>query len=243
VTVSSCQKILCLDFDGVICDSIEESLLVAHNGFQIQRGRAENVVERIERIPSTLTRPFRKYRYLVRPAREYWLLMHLIESACDTITESIFSSQLEQFRKEVETFGPVFYRTRASFQYEYYETWLSLHKLYDEFSSVWPSLSETYEVYIVTDKNSSSVRTLLSHFSIQMAPERILARGEFDSKPGAVSRIAAERSKEILFVDDNPRTVSEVASTGVQSYLARWGYFGSRPAPVQGLSHLRELIH
>ena len=69
------NKIIALDFDGVICDSIDECLLVSYFAF--------NNISSIDKINFSdinynLISSFRKYRFIVGPAKDFFFFM----SAC-----------------------------------------------------------------------------------------------------------------------------------------------------------------
>ena len=106
------KPVLCLDFDGVICDSLDETLLVAYNGYQLFRRHRKNTVciptdiktesfTGISHIPSEISELFRRLRYLVRPAGEYWLLMHLLHSGSPDITQEEFNGLLLLHRETI----------------------------------------------------------------------------------------------------------------------------------------------
>ena len=62
------EAILALDFDGVICNSIDECLITSYNAFYKME------INNISDIPDDIKSFFYTYRYYVRPAREYYLI-------------------------------------------------------------------------------------------------------------------------------------------------------------------------
>ncbi len=67
------SKILCLDFDGVLCDSIDECLLTSYNAY------FEKYFDKIEKINQKFKNYFYEYRYFVRPAGEYLIIYKAFE--------------------------------------------------------------------------------------------------------------------------------------------------------------------
>ena len=103
------NTIYILDFDGVICDSIDECMLVSYNSFN------ETNLINIDDVPCNFRSYFYKYRYHVRPAKEYFLL-------CKAFTENInlSISNFEEFRKiyeyEMNNFESIFFQKRSESQ-------------------------------------------------------------------------------------------------------------------------------
>ena len=56
------------DFDGVLCNSIEECMIVSYNGYH------QTQLDLNNKISNSMRKYFFKYRHLVRPAGEYYLI-------------------------------------------------------------------------------------------------------------------------------------------------------------------------
>ena len=65
------SKIIALDFDGVICDSIDECLLVSYHAFH-----GKSKIDKIDfsDIQEDLVNDFKKNRYIVGPAKDFYFL-------------------------------------------------------------------------------------------------------------------------------------------------------------------------
>ena len=62
------DAIYVLDFDGVLCDSVDECMLVSYNSFN------DTNIIKISDISLNFRTYFYENRYHVRPAKEYFLL-------------------------------------------------------------------------------------------------------------------------------------------------------------------------
>ena len=70
-------KYIALDFDGVICNSMDECMLVSFcSYFDLSISR-----NRFSEISSDQKENFKNYRYLVGPAHEYFDLWNAIETS------------------------------------------------------------------------------------------------------------------------------------------------------------------
>ena len=87
------DKVYILDFDGVICDSIDECMLNSYNTFN-----NTNVVN-INDLPKKYVSYFYKYRYHVRPAKEYFILCKTYEYEVD-----LSLHKFDKYRKKFENY-------------------------------------------------------------------------------------------------------------------------------------------
>lgn len=221
------RKILCLDFDGVICDSQQECLLVGFNSYNYFLDNAFKRKNHICEIPDQIRVNFNENRYFVRPAKEYWLLMHLLtrnEKIKDQRKFNILAKFNEEILKEYE---PFFFEERNRLKNDDPSTWYNLHSIYSEFLDYWDSLNRFYDIYIVTNKDQSSVLSLFDHFGIKMKAERIWGMERNISKIQKIkniSRFEKVPKTNFIFIDDHPDYVESMMNTGIDSYIASWGY-------------------
>ncbi len=175
---------LVLDFDGVVCDSLKESLLVVWNGagdnlpveFSVQGLRAlpPDFVERFTRY-----RPYARHlgHFLVPLLQELPLMrtQEAFEAAyqsLDRARKECFIQAVSQYRQQVRETHPV--------------TWLKMQRCY---RGIIPYLSRREgPIYIVTARDQMSVLQLLESKGLILAPEQVL--GEQSPKLAALATIA-----------------------------------------------------
>ncbi len=239
------MKILCLDFDGVICDSIDESMLVAYNSYQIFHNHTHNIISHLDHIPPEISSSFREFRYLVRPAGEYWLLMHALCTNISDLTQKSFNEMSLRYRETITAFETIFFETRGELKKQYPKEWLSLHRLYPQFLEAWPSVQQRFEVHIVTTKNLCAVVQLNKHFNISIPENRIWTREKVKEKKEAIQFIAERHGgsfENIIFIDDHPLHLQDVAKTGIQCLWASWGYTKEILSKYNIIKHLEEVL-
>ncbi len=242
------KKILCLDFDGVICDSLDETLLTTYNAYQAYKNPAGEppMATRLEEVPREMAEFFRAYRYLVRPAGEYWLLMDALSSNYHQLDQEEFQKRTVIHSETIAAFEPVFFHTRRRFQEGFREQWLGLHHLFPQFSTAWEGLNNHFRVYIVTTKNFAAVVPLLAHFNIEVPRERIFSKEKSPKKNHAVNEIAGLEGvtpKDIFFVDDHPLHLKDVETTGASIFWASWGYYSENKETGTEIKNLKEILH
>jgi FMN phosphatase YigB (HAD superfamily) len=238
------KNILCLDFDGVIVDSVKECLLTAYNSYWLSLNLNEKVVQNVESIDVVLVNGFYKNRFFVRPAKDYWALINLLVRGVEDIDDRIFEDEVENNFELINHFKSIFFSTRSDIMKNHENYWLSLHRLYREFLEAWNYLVTNFDIYIVTNKNKESVAALLKHFNISTAFEYIFTMEMFNSKNDCLISISNQLKiplGQIVFVDDSPRTVHELSNMGVNAYLAEWGYYPGPYNSIKTLKHLKDL--
>lgn len=232
-------SLLALDFDGVVCDSVDECLVTSYNAYGRALGRPRAT---LDAIPEAFRAAFRRWRYLVRPARRYWLLTHGIETDWTFTTQAAFDARAHEFESEMAAFQAAFDAERHALRHERPDEWLALHGLYDAFAQGWDRVRDERRVYVVTMKDAASVRHLSEAWSLGIDPGRIWGRDVSESKPASVAeicRIEGVTPDAVAFVDDHPVHLDEMAPMGAGCYWASWGYHAG--ADVPGYPHLATL--
>ena len=238
------KPIVALDFDGVICDSIDECMLSAFNAYHFLDGGSK-WVDSLFKINPEFSRRFRFLRYLVRPAKEYWLLVNWIYKHDDNIDQSKFDILKKEYADHLVEFEPLFFEARHRLRVENPAGWLALHRLYPEFLQGWDKVRNHSSVYIVTDKDLLSVQYVIQLWGLSIAKEHLWTKEKRLSKSFAIDQISMQTDcppRNILFVDDNPHYLSEVSMVGARCFWASWGYSNFETAQkVDEFPHLATL--
>ena len=219
------KKILCLDFDGVICDSIQECLLtsyIAYQGFI----NGDVVVDKCMTIPENIKKSFLQHRYLVRPAKQYGMLQHMLHNK-DSISAEEFTKSCNDYRFPMNEYEPLFFQVRAELISSDLSYWLNLNNVYPHVLKHWTSITTQIPTYIVTNKNYNSVTILLDHFKLNFNKDNIFSKEITGSKADALITLAKHHNinfDKIIFIDDNSEYIIEMLDLGIKAYLAHWGY-------------------
>jgi len=209
------KKILFLDFDGVLFDTVEEAYQVAINT-KIYKNR---------KLPLNSLDKFRKYRCLVGPAWNYYYVMEAIfnETKLKNSTTFIESNDTKEFEKD-------FFESRKDLKLSNYKFWLNLNKQYlflEKLQKIEKSLDIL--IYIITTKDKQTVQDLLNEFKIDFINDDfILGKDSFnkyDSKKNIILQILNENDYKALFIDDLHEHLKLCEGIeNLQLIQADWGY-------------------
>ena len=225
------KPLLALDFDGVICDSLDECLVSAYNARHRLRGK-QNLVRTPADIDPDLVARFRRHRHLVRGAGEFEALLHWLLTCDDDPTAHTFAEAMRLRAAEVIAFQPIFFIVRTALRSADPAAWTALHRHYIQAAEGWTELGETHEVHLVTTKDLASVRHFNREWELGLDDDRLHTCERFVNKAGAVSRLASShgaRPQDVTFVDDHPGHLVDVAVTGARCLWAQWGYTAHAP--------------
>jgi phosphoglycolate phosphatase-like HAD superfamily hydrolase len=214
------ERVYCFDFDGVLCDSMDESLLTSHNAYF--QAEAKSVSE----IDPAIRDFFYKHRYLVRPATEYYVLYYAFERGKTVVGKDRFLQLKTGLKPEMKDHAERFYACRKRLKRDL-DYWLGLHRLYPECIDFLERRNHRF--FIVTNKDRDSVVALSRHHGYLNRVIEIHSR-----EIGINKRILLEKLIEdhglnplthrIVFVDDHEGTLGEVQQLPLELYLAAWGY-------------------
>lgn len=237
--------VLALDFDGVICSSIREVLVVALEAYD----RIEDGSELVRTVrarrgdrpwhDSPLDRdpvfaPFVELLPLGNRAEDFGAACLAVERDLDVADQDaydrLFASLDEGWKRR---YHELFYAERERLRDADPDGWLALHHDYPPFTELLQRRAGDAELAIATAKDGRSVRLLLERFGLAalFPPDRVLDKDTGRSKTVHLSALADRLGVDpasITFVDDKVNHLVDVAPLGVRPVLAGWGYNAER---------------
>jgi FMN phosphatase YigB (HAD superfamily) len=215
------KRVLVLDFDGLICDGLDECILVTWNSHyekDISLFSAQGLAD----IPKIFIERFRECRNFSKHLGHF--LVPILDQttalptqdAFDAVYSGIPQAQIQEFMDKASA-----YRHLARSQKRDY--WLTCHTLYVGFETF--LRRQSLPTYIITAKDRNSVYEILSAKSIPFTLTHIF--GEQRSKMQALAEIRQREQVEasqIHFIDDNVNNAYEAKGEGYQVSWASWGY-------------------
>lgn len=227
------KKILFLDFDGVLFDTVEEAYQVSIN----------TKVYRNVKLPPNSLNKFREYRCLVGPAWNYYYVMKAILDEIDLKNNTVFieSNEAKNFEKD-------FFESRKNLKLSNYKFWLNLNKQYLFFEKL-QKIEKSLDIliYIITTKDKQTVQDLLDEFKIDFINrDFILGKDSFDqygSKKNIILQILKKDDYKAIFVDDLYEHLKLCEGIeNLQLIQADWGYIDEVNSS-QYLSNIDKTIH
>ena len=210
-----------LDFDGVICDSIDECLVSSWYGYYHLYKKQQPVT-----VPPILKERFLRLRPFIRNGEDYMVIQELLAGDIRINNQLDFDRQLETAGKQkLELFKTFFYKARTYYLKEQPEYWFSLNPIYGHLKSKLIALCTSPFFYILSTKKTDFIVEILKNNGITMSRERIIysAAQHKLSLIGAIldKKNAASRA---LLLDDQIEHLSGNRDPRIQTFLCLWGY-------------------
>lgn len=228
-------NLLCLDFDGVICNSMYECMLVAYNAYFDKHSVS------IEMLPEDYREFFRMHRYLVRDPGEYFILVDQWMRG-RALTASGFAEDVIAQLAEIKSFKTDFFVERRYLREKNIGAWIACNPLYQAFVDF--LCRDKTSKCIVTTKDEESVNLILNAYGLTEEPIEIFGQRAltiYGGKRGAIIEACARYAtapERAVFVDDHLQHLLDVKEIGVNLRYATWGYCD----PGLSLEHLPEGI-
>lgn len=230
--------LVCIDFDGVICNSLNECMLTAYNAYF-----SRNLTD-ISMLPASYRELFTKTRYLVRDPGEYFVLLDAYYRG-SFLTLEDFTRLIEDQSRLLKRFKIKFFEARGLLRLIDQRKWLELHPCYKQVVDF--LLATNVPVVVVTTKDEESVKLLLKEYGLL---ERVLSvfgqntlqrlGGKREAIIEACS-VVGSNLNDTVFIDDHPMHLKEVQSCGVNLYYADWGFTPSEVAQEELPQGIRTL--
>lgn len=224
--------LLALDFDGVLCDGIEEY-------FQSTWRTYQHIWPAEESVPSELLKSsFARLRPVIETGWEMPVLLRalILGIAEESILldwpgvmgEIVRSEKLErqEIAHRLDTVRDRWIQTDL-------EGWLGLHRFYDGAIAQLQKIltRSTPQLYIITTKEGRFARKLLQQQGVELPVASMIGkeskRPKHETLQQLISQAAIDPS-QVWFVEDRLKTLRSIQQQpdlqAVQLYLAAWGY-------------------
>jgi len=224
------MKVLALDFDGVISDSVRESFAVAVGSYLDLRPASSLG----DRDRDELYREFLELMPLGNRAEDYGTTLIALESRQPLPDQESYDSfRRNQDSEWLERYHRRFYEVRARMARTDPQGWRSLMQPYDPFVQLLRRRAGETAYAIATSKDRESVDLLLREYGIEdlFPAQLIMDKESGERKTGHLGQLREALQvefSEMTFVDDKVNHLDAVAPLGVRCALAAWGYNGQR---------------
>lgn len=209
-------KILFLDFDGVLFDTVDEAYEVCiKTDFYINK-----------RFSITSKTDFKKYRPYVGPAWNYYYVMEAIINDIDISKYLPFKIN----NKTIE-FENSFFNSRDKLKTNNYFEWLQLNKKYNFLDMLKKEIIDTNVIiYIITTKDKNTVQNILKAFNVNFIEDKnILGKeifNKFGTKKNIIENILGKYiNDKAIFIDDLYEHLEPCKGiNNLKLIQANWGY-------------------
>lgn len=221
-------KVLALDFDGVITNSVNECAVSGYNAYNSDRDPSGFThVTAVDDIPDQLLENFLTLRHFIRNSEDYVYIFHSIDNGLTVKSQEDFDKGLKAFGTLKARYSSGFYTARKWLLKNNRDAWLRLSPLYPGMKKFLKTVTASENFFIVSTKATEFITEILTFNGLMMDKKRIpQATGDI-SKRNIIARIINEKGiapADLVFVDDHLGTALKVRETGARCYLAPWGY-------------------
>ena len=234
-------KILALDFDGVIVDSVLECLFVSYNtylkvykrnGRELFSGKPftfENW-EKDKKNYQEKMKYFYRLRSYIRGATDYGLIQKLMEEKKLINNQEEFDKYRGSVNFNFEDYNKEFYKERERLQNINYMAWSNLEPPYPKIiEGIKKIMAKGVKVVIATSNRRKAIMKSFTpeFFGFFIEPKDILDKRFGEDKSEQMKHIVESykvQFEDIYFVDDQVSHLIQVKPLGVEVFLAGWSY-------------------
>ncbi|MBR5304696.1 MAG: hypothetical protein IKU37_07720 [Candidatus Gastranaerophilales bacterium] len=215
------DKILFLDFDGVLFDTLKEVYLVNR---QLYKG-----ISLFDEVDNKNYQLYSKYKYLVYNIWMFYYYNPLLFDGCNDIEGTFLNALLSRDIEKEEKFCSEFLSIRADLVKNNYDFWNSLETPYNFFYEIKKLYEENKpEIVIVSKKNKASILQRFASYSWDLPTDKVFAREILDkylTKGEFMAQYMEQNGyKEAIFVDDNYNNLKTCDKfLNIKQILALWG--------------------
>jgi len=234
-------RLLALDFDGVIVDSILDSLFVGYNAFLRVYGSGKRrffggnlfTFENWDIIKRKYQKEIAYYRTLrpyIRGATDYGIIQKLIDDNISIKNQEEFDQYRSTINFDFKKYEKEFYRERERLQKISYRSWYNLEPPYPKvLAGIKSFLEEGIKIIIATSNRRKAIARSFTpeYFGFTLDPQDILDKRYGDDKSKQmkkITKIYGVRFEDIGFVDDQVGHLIKAKTLGVKVFLAAWSY-------------------
>ncbi len=214
------DKIIFLDFDGVLFDTLKEVYLINR---AIYLGTSY-----LEDVETDTYKLYSKYKYLVYNIWMFYYYNKIIFSSKDenTIEEQFFNAIQNRNLKKEEEFCEQFLKTRRDLANNHFEYWKNLEIPYDFFFEIKKLHQKGANIAIVSKKNKNAILERFKTYDFNLDEKFVFAREILDKYKSKIKFMEEymdkNNFKQAIFVDDNQNNL-DYNNEKIFSILALWG--------------------
>lgn len=220
------KKIFITDFDGVVCDSVLECLLVTYNAYHGLQDSAFRRVLDLDAIAPEKQQRFRELRPYLKGAEDFVPMYLALEADLPIRGQEDFDAFRATHADQLETYQQAFYAERDYLQQHERAIWLGLNPLFPGMKAAILDCASFDRVHILTTKRQQDVQAIFEFQQIPFPVEHIVymkAAGKSQKLLDMLDELNADGA-ETAYIEDQVDFLVRSAAHGIGSYLVEWGY-------------------
>jgi phosphoglycolate phosphatase-like HAD superfamily hydrolase len=212
--------LLVLDFDGVICDSIEECFASSWTAYHVLYRKDAG-----RQVPAGAREAFAHLRPFIRTGEDFPLIQDMLDHGVTVRDQAGFDAAAQAAGKEkMRLYRGLYYQARTALLEEHRAQWLSMNRIYPHMVPALTVLLAGAPFFILSTKKTSFIMEAFQDARIPVPVERILFT-EHEPKLVTVERLRSEGGfAEAYFVEDQIDAIRFNTNPRIHARLAAWGY-------------------
>jgi len=214
------KALLVLDFDGVICDSVEECFASSWTAYhELWQGAPPAAPGQDRRLAFAALRPF------VRSGEDFVLIHEIVDRALPVGSQASFDAVSDEVGEARRArYRELFYQARTAFLDRDRGGWLALNRVYPHVAEALRRLPVDAAPFILSTKKPPFIAEILEANAVTLDASRIVW-SDREPKLATVEKLRrAEDAPRALFVEDQIDAIVGNTNRRVRVYLATWGY-------------------
>jgi len=229
------NSLLFLDFDGVICNSVSETIVSSWLAYYKYINK---------QIPTAMLCNYKKRFYALRPfirlGEDYILMQDILFHNISVNNQKEFDQLLQKAGSvTMSYYKEIFYKARTQLLKADRDFWLSLNTIYPHIHSALKSIKAKERVYILSTKKADFIREILSEYKIYFDEQKVIYSG-VKNKLAIIANILDNTDfQEAIFIDDQISHLLKNSDSRIKVFLASWGYV--KPEWLKGQNQVKVL--
>jgi phosphoglycolate phosphatase-like HAD superfamily hydrolase len=240
------------DFDGVLCDSVQECLLVTYNAYNRLHGASSPRALNLEEIDLAKREQFRKLRPYLKGAEDFIPIFIAAVEQLPITNQKEFDALRSSHKDQLLTYQKAFYAERDYLLRHEKELWLSLNPLFDGIGETLRQCASFEQIQILTTKRQEDVLEVFQYQGIPFPADHVTYMKAAGKSQKLLELLQANGAalSESVYVEDQIDFLIEAQNHQIGSYLVEWGYVSDeqkalarrRAIPIIGVKEFRNLL-
>lgn len=238
------STLLVLDFDGVICDSVEECFVSSWEArFRLRGGEGP-----VSPPPAGGLAAFARMRPFVRNGEDFLVILEAAERGIAVGGQAAFDALAAEIGpRELADFKARFYEARERLLAEERGRWLRMNRVYPHArAALLAATGAGLALRILSTKRPHYIVEILSANGIAVPPRHV-CHTTGPKVPVVRELLAASGCARAVFIDDQVDYLAGLDDPRIEGRLAAWGYvrpewlvppLRARPIDPEGLAAL-----
>jgi hypothetical protein len=215
----STLPLLFLDFDGVICDSLDECIISSLYAYFVLLKQTD-----ITRLPVDYKKRFALLRPYVRNGEDYLVIQEILKDTISINSQEHFDIILSRYRDEMPFYRELFYKARNHLISRDSGFWSGLNRIYPHIHSHLAKIHTSPFFYILSTKRADFINSILRQNKLSVPEDHILVAWDVMKLDYISSLLDKKNYMSAVFVDDRIDHLLKNTDPRITPCLASWGY-------------------